>query len=87
LNYTIQYRPGVPRDLARIPRQLLRRIDRAILALGENPRPTGCRKLTGASRLWRIRVGDWRVVYEIDDPARIVDIQIVAHRRDVYRSL
>src|SRR5882724_4869096 len=81
---SVQYRPGVARDLARLPKAVLRRVDTAIIALGADPRPHGCRKLTGTTRCWRVRVGDWRIVYEIDDARRIVEIQIVAHRRDVY---
>ena len=73
--------------MARLAAGVLRRVDSAIQNLGENPRPPGCRKLAGASGLWRIRIGDWRVVYEIDDAARIIEIQIVAHRRDVYRGI
>jgi mRNA interferase RelE/StbE len=57
----------------------------AIRALAEDPRPTGSRKLTGSVNDWRIRVGDYRIVYEIADAIRIVRINRVRHRRDVYR--
>jgi len=65
----------------------VRRVDAAILALADNPRPAGCVKLSGLSDLWRIRVGDYRVVYEIRDRQLIVLIVGVAHRREIYRNL
>jgi mRNA interferase RelE/StbE len=52
--------------------------------LSENPRPAGCKKLRGFKDTWRIRIGDWRVVYLIDDVAKLVTITRVAHRREVY---
>jgi len=58
---------------------------RAMQALTKNPRPTGCRKLTGSDGDWRIRVGEYRVVYEIDDTAREVRVNRIRHRREVYR--
>ncbi len=57
----------------------------AIQALTANPRPVGCRKLTGSKLDWRIRVGDYRVVYEIADVIRVVRVNRVRHRREVYR--
>ena len=57
----------------------------AIQALAQNPRPPGCRKLTGSKNDWRIRVGDYRVVYEIADEIRVVRVNRVRHRREVYR--
>ncbi|MEK6777526.1 MAG: type II toxin-antitoxin system RelE/ParE family toxin [bacterium] len=61
--------------------RILSKID----ALATNPRPIGCKKLQGPTRLWRLRVGDYRIVYDIDDRNRIVDIVVVRHRRDVYK--
>ena len=55
--------------------------------LADNPRPPGAVKLVGASGLWRVRVGDYRVVYLVDDQNRTIDVRIVAHRREVYREL
>ncbi len=52
--------------------------------LAANPRPTQCKKLKGGDNEWRIRVGDYRIVYEIDDTAKTVDVTRIAHRRDVY---
>jgi mRNA interferase RelE/StbE len=58
---------------------------RAIERLATNPRPKGCRKLEGADNLWRIRVGDYRVIYSVDDARRIVDIIAIRHRSEAYR--
>ena len=60
------------------------RVRDAIGGLAEDPRPSGCLKLTGRDG-WRIRIGNYRVVYEIDDSAHLVTVLHVGHRRDVYR--
>ncbi len=60
------------------------RIDRKILSLAGSPRSPGCKKLKGYKNHWRVRVGDWRVLYIIDDAAKLVTITRVAHRREVY---
>lgn len=57
-----------------------------IESLSHNPRPQGCKKLKDHKDLWRIRVGDWRVLYLINDTAALVTITRVAHRREVYES-
>ncbi|MEQ1946562.1 MAG: type II toxin-antitoxin system RelE/ParE family toxin [Bryobacteraceae bacterium] len=60
------------------------RIDTKIIALADDPRPTGCKKLVGHKDHWRIRIGDWRVIYIIDDRRQLVSITRIAHRREVY---
>ena len=87
MKYTIIYRGSVKREMRRLDAVAARRVDAAILALADNPRPPGCVKLSGPSDLWRIRVGDYRVVYEIRDRQLIVVIVGIAHRREVYRGL
>jgi mRNA interferase RelE/StbE len=62
-----------------------KRILKQIEALVANPRPSGAAKLEGAADLWRVRIGDWRVVYRIYDRDRLVDVIAIRHRRDVYR--
>ncbi len=73
------------KDLTRLSSDVHDRVIVAIQALAMNPRPPGCRKLTGSKNDWRIRVGDYRVVYEIADVIRVVRINRVRHRREVYR--
>jgi len=72
------------RELEALPKDVYQRIAVALRALATNPRPSGCQKLSGREAWW-IRVGDYRVVYEIDDPARTVLVVHIGHRRDVYR--
>lgn len=73
------------RDLKQLSAKMHDRVIAAIQALSTNPRPQGCRKLTATDNDWRIRVGDYRVVYEIDDEIREVRVNRVRHRREVYR--
>jgi mRNA interferase RelE/StbE len=85
--YRIEVKPQAEKALARIPNPHRRRIAKAIDGLARTPRPTGCTKLAGADDAYRIRVGDYRVVYQIADRVLIVYIIGVAHRKDVYRGL
>ena len=86
-----RYQVSIDRDaqrvLKRCPADLVRRLRAAILALADNPRPIGCKKLTGQYDLWRIRVGDWRIVYQIQDDVLIVVVVEVASRGNAYRKL
>jgi mRNA interferase RelE/StbE len=72
------------RETRRLDRQILGRIAKAIDSLVDNPRPPGCLKVKNRENLWRRRVGDWRIGYEIDDAARTVTIITVGHRREFY---
>lgn len=72
------------RELGDLPTAAYQRVCDAIRSLGSEPRPAGCRKLTGRDG-WRIRVGDYRVIYEVDDSSRTVTVLHVGNRRDVYR--
>jgi mRNA interferase RelE/StbE len=71
--------------MERLSPRIASRILRRIVNLATNARPAGCRMLTGPDPLWRIRIGDYRVLYEIQDEQRIVDILAVRHRSDAYR--
>jgi mRNA interferase RelE/StbE len=82
--YSLEIKPSATRELDALEDAVFARIDRRILSLAENPRPAGCKKLKGYKDTWRIRIGDWRVVYIIDDAAKLVSIARVAHRREVY---
>jgi len=63
---------------------LLSRVVRKLESLSHIRRPAGCKKLKGYKDQWRIRVGDWRVLYIIDDAAKLVSVTRIAHRREVY---
>ncbi|MDQ2921255.1 MAG: type II toxin-antitoxin system RelE/ParE family toxin [Acidobacteriota bacterium] len=82
--YTVSLRSRASREIRNLDRPTLARSSKAIDGLSENPRPTGCLKVKTSEGRWRIRVGDWRVGYEIDDDARQVSIITVGHRRDFY---
>lgn len=83
--YTLLIKRSAERDLRRLPRVIFERVNDRILALGDDPRPPGVRKLVGALEGWRVRVGDYRILYQIDDDAQTVTIVRVRHRREVYR--
>ncbi len=83
--YRVLLERAAEKDLKRLSAEIHDRIIAAIQALARNPRPAGCRKLAGSQNDWRIRVGDYRVVYEIAYEIRIVRINRVRHRREVYR--
>ena len=83
-SYKIFVKPSVERELLRIPKQDLQRIDRRIRLLSTDPRPPGCEKLSGESD-YRVRQGDYRIVYRVNDDDGIVEIFKVGHRREVYR--
>lgn len=72
------------KDLDRLDRQAISRIAAAVDALAGEPRPAGCAKVQSEEGVWRIRVGDWRVGYEIDDAAREVTVIHVGHRSEFY---
>lgn len=84
-SFNLQWRTSTKKDLRWIPREAVSRIVAEVTKLGDEPLPHGSEKLTGSERTYRIRVGDYRVVYELRRDARIVEIQRVRHRKDVYR--
>lgn len=84
MTYTVLILRRAQRELQRIPQEGYDRVREAMRGLAHNPRPTGCLALTGRTG-WRIRVGDYRVIYEIDDGQHTVTIVHVGHRHDVYR--
>ena len=84
--YSISLLPTAARDLGQLPRPISRRVSRAIDPLADDPRPPGCEKLkVGAEDEYRIRVGDYRILYKVDDDKHIVLVAKVRHPREVYR--
>ena len=84
--YAITFARSARKELERLNTNVLGRIFPKIEALAQNPRPHGCRKLRGFDSLWRIRIGDYRVIYQIFDDEMAVDIVAVRHRSQVYRT-
>jgi len=83
-SYAVELKPSARKELDSLPDIFLHRIIKKLELLAVHPRPPGCKKLRGYKDLWRIRVGDWRVVYIIDDAAKLVSVTRIAHRREVY---
>ena len=83
--YTVEFAPVADRDFRRLAREIQLRLRPRIDALSDNPHPHGASKLKGTDELWRIRVGDYRIVYEIHHRVLLVLIVRVAHRREAYR--
>lgn len=84
MSYNLLILRSAQKQLARLPIEAFESVRDAIYALAEDPRPTGCLKLKNREG-WRIRIGDYRVIYEIDDKQQIVTVLHVGNRRDVYR--
>ncbi len=85
--YAVRYDPKALKELTKLDRPVARRIVQAADALGADRRPSGARPLVGYPDLWRIRIGDYRVIYTIRDAGLVVLVLRVAHRSRVYRSL
>ena len=84
-DYAITFARSARRELEGLDAPFVRRAIPKIEGLAHDPRPSGSRKLQGEQNLWRLRIGDYRVVYSVDDRQRVVDIVRIRHRREVYR--
>jgi mRNA interferase RelE/StbE len=85
--YRLEDTAAARRDLQALPRDFLIRVETHIQALAENPRPRGVERVQGTQGGLRVRVGDYRILYTVDDAQQVVTISRVRHRRDVYRGL
>ena len=83
--YSITISRTALRQLRRLDPQARSRVRARIAALADEPRPSGVVKLTGEQHTWRLRIGDYRVLYDVDDGAQAVDVVTLGHRREVYR--
>ena len=72
------------KELEALPDQIIDRVAAKVDSLSTRPRPTGCKKLRGGDDLWRVRVGDYRIIDAIDDTQLIVEIRVIRHRKDAY---
>ena len=84
MSYQVILPKSVQKELDRLTDVIATRVLDALATLETHPRPSGCKKLRG-QKAWRIRVGDYRVIYEIHDKRLLVMVVTVGHRRDVYR--
>ena len=83
--YQVVVERAAEKDLKRLSAENRSRVATVLRALAATPRPSGSRKLAGTKHDWRVRVGDYRIIYEIADAIRVVRIQRIRHRREVYR--
>lgn len=86
MTYAVQVAPAAARQLRKLDVPARRRVQAAIELLSVNPRPPGAKQLVGGEGEWRVRTGEYRVVYEIHDRLVLVLVVAVGHRRDIYRS-
>ena len=82
--YSVVITSRAERELRRLDRPIKNRITSALFSLANEPRPPGCLKVKADPRLWRIRVGDWRIGYRINDQSQEVTIITIGHRREFY---
>lgn len=83
--YDIQFKASAAREFRKLAPEIKSCIREVVNALKTEPRPVGVKKLTGETHLYRIRVGDYRIVYEIDDTTQVLQVTRVRHRRDAYQ--
>ena len=85
MRYAVSLEKSAARFLLRLrDAKLKARLDEAVESLGDEPRPPGCRKLAGTSDRYRVRVGDYRIIYRVDDGKVTVLVLVIGHRREVY---
>jgi mRNA interferase RelE/StbE len=82
--YTVEFKASARKELERLPAKLIQRIFPKIEGLATEPRPNGCKKLKGGNKEWRIRAGDYRVIYTVDDSKLLVTITRIRNRSEVY---
>ena len=83
--YRIEFSHGAAKQLGVLPGKIQKRIANLIDSLVQDPRPSGCVKLRGSEDIWRLRVGDYRVLYQLRDQEILVLVLRVAHRREAYK--
>jgi mRNA interferase RelE/StbE len=84
-SYSLRIKRSAEKELKKLPAGDLRRVVDRIHDLAQQPRPSGCEKLSGEAERYRVRQGDYRIVYGIDDAARLIEVVKIGHRREVYR--
>ena len=85
MGYSIKFKKSVEKEIRKLPKEMVGRIIAAIEALEEEPRPKQSIKLRDTERTYRLRVGDYRVIYQIDDEQKEITVFHIRHRKDVYR--
>ena len=86
MSYSVELALSADRELWRVPEPMRTKLFKAIKSLAAEPRPAGCKKLSGSKNGWRLRVASYRILYTIKDRLRIVRIESVGDRKDIYRK-
>lgn len=86
MSYQVVFKPSAQRQLKKLPFAVQQDLIALIENLSEKPRPSGCKKLKGRQNQYRIRSGDYRIIYSIEDAALVVRVIKVSHRRDIYEE-
>ena len=85
MSYKVVISKSAEKNLALLPKSAVAKIVSVLLSLENNPRPNGCKKLKGFVNLWRVRVGNFRIIYSIEDIIMLVDIREIGDRKDIYK--
>ncbi len=85
MRYTVEFKPSAARELAKLPRPVQVKIAHKVDALSEEPYPVGVEKLKGEEAFFRLRVGDYRVIYSVEKGLLVILVVRIGHRREVYR--
>ena len=87
MKYRVDFTRQSRKQLDQLPATIKKRIIKRLLALEDNPQPSTAKKLSGQEQLWRVRVGDYRIIYQIQGDILVVLVLRIAHRREAYRAL
>jgi mRNA interferase RelE/StbE len=85
-SYQIEWKRSAQKELRKLPAEMIQQIIEAVNALSENPFPPGCRKLAGSEQTWRMRIGNYRIIYNVFSSSLVIEIVRIAHRKDAYRN-
>ncbi len=85
--YRIEIKKSAEKDIRKIPKSYIKKITASITELAGNPYPASCKKIKSSDSLYRIRISDFRVIYEVLNNDRIIMIHYIRHRKDVYRNI
>ncbi|MCX8143945.1 MAG: type II toxin-antitoxin system mRNA interferase toxin, RelE/StbE family [Bacteroidia bacterium] len=87
VSFKIEHRTSVEKDIQKIPHKFLQKIIERIDHLSKNPYPIGCEKISGKNSYYRIRVNDYRIIYQVIEQKKLIIIERIRHRKDVYKGL
>jgi mRNA interferase RelE/StbE len=84
-HYQVVLSKTAEKSLSKLPSPIVQKIIPVLSSLATDPRPSGCKKLKGFENLWRIRIGNYRVIYSVDDVILLIDVREIGHRKDIYK--